>query len=425
MSTRQSFGARITTRARKVGWPVETRSDGSGGWLIHCPDGYKVQVHVTPSDVNAEQTIMRALNTHGFEDAEKEFNRLSETKRQARLDKVQEDNQRRLDLAQQQADALARASGQTRVPDEILLGPYPMPKTFERVLVGPDLAGKLLILNTANRPIRKAEVEKWKDIIERGVFLYTHQGIAVDSNGVLQDGQHRLTAILQTEIAVEMQISIGMAPANFNAVDNGLKRTFGDVAARLGLHSSSRVGSAARLLIIYNEYPSRQFNDKVSNAEVGNFLTSPYYETDLTIGAVLVSAVNEGQEHWRNYRINSNAVAACTYKLWELVGREDPKVVEFLGGLRSGVNLGDEDVRLALRRLISNPSQGHKRSAHYHLGVMVKAWNKFALNQPVKVLSLSKNEDTPKIIVPGVSDKPKRVPRQRVSDPFDVQVPQE
>jgi hypothetical protein len=56
---------------------------------------------------------------------------------------------------------------------------------------------------------------------------------------------------------------------------------------------------------------------------------------------------------------------------------------------------------------------------------MAKAWNKFIQDQPVKVLSLSKAEDIPKIFVPGVSDRPKRVPRQRIASPFEVPVSQE
>lgn len=413
MASRQSFGAKIVTRARKVGWRVDTRADGS--WLIFCPDGFQVQVHQTPSDVNAEHTIKRDLDAHGFEEAEKEFNRLSEENRQKRLDAAREENQRRLDAAQREADALARATGQIRVPEDVLLNPFPMPKTFEHVLVGPELAGKLLFLNTANRPIRKTEVDLWKDIIERGKWRYTHQGIAIDSSGVLQDGQHRLTAILQTEVPVEMQISIGMPPENFNAIDNGLRRSFGDVAAHLGL-GSSRVGSTARLLIIYNEYPTRMFSNKVSNAEVGSFLSSRSYDDAHSIGELVYAACNEGQLHWQAYRVNSNAASTVIFKLWELVGRDDPMVQEFLGGLRSGVGYVDTDPRLAFRRLIANPHNNSKRSATNHLGLMVKAWNKFAQGLPVKVLGLSKNEDLPKVYVPGVSDQKRpSIPRQRTA----------
>src|SRR4051812_47387152 len=103
MATRRDFGRRIVDRARRMAWRVESHKDG--GWVIHCPDGSRVQIHLTPSDVNAENNIMQALEKHGWNEAEAEFNRLTDENRQARLQAAQEENQRRLDRAQQQADA--------------------------------------------------------------------------------------------------------------------------------------------------------------------------------------------------------------------------------------------------------------------------------------------------------------------------------
>lgn len=408
MSTRQTFGRAIVARARRIGWQVDNLS--SGGWVITCSDNFRVQVHTTPSDVNAEQTILRELNKHGFSRAEEEFNRLSDEKKQERLAEAHEENQRRLDAAQKQADALAHAAhGRTRVPEEVLLNPYPVPKTFERVLVTPELAQRLLDLNTANRPIRGQEVDLWTEVIERGAWHYTHQGIAIDCKGVLQDGQHRLSAIVHSGIPVEMQISIGMPSENFHAIDNGLRRTFGDVASHLGYSNNNRVGSVARLLIIYNEYPLRPFSSKVSNAEVAEFLQAQFFGTHLTIGEVVHEAVNEGHAHWQKYRVNSNALATATFKLWETLGQDDAQVMEFLTGLRTGAGLSDKDARLALRRVVDSPTSKSPRTATHHLGLVIKAWNKFVQGKDVQVLVYrSKVEDMPKIFIPGVTSKNKR-----------------
>lgn len=400
-ATRRAFGQKLAQRARDIGWNVTSHKDG--GWKIQAPDGHVVQVHLTPSDVNADDHVMGELLRHGWKAAEEEYNRLSEDKRAERLKAVHEANIKRLDLAQQQADALAKAAGQSRVPEIVLLSPSPFPKTFERVLVTPDLAEKLLSLNTGNRPIRRGDVELWKGVIERGEFRYTHQGVAVDSNGVLQDGQHRLTGVFESGIPVDMQVSIGMPPENFNAIDNGLRRNFRDVAHKLGLGSPAKVGSAARLLIILEEYPRRSFSDKVSNTEVANFLSSPYNEEGVpTVGDAVQLAVNEAQMQWVAYRVNSSAAAVLAYQLWQNLGREDPLVTEFLEGLKRGSDLSAEDARLALRRTILSPTSKHNRSAFHHLGLLTKAWGKFARNDSVKVLSFrSKVEDLPKLYLPG------------------------
>lgn len=400
MATRRDFGRKLAERARKMAWPVTNHKDG--GWIIQCPDGFKVQIHLTPSDVNADDHIMQELNRHGWADAEAEFSRLSEENRQQRLLEAQEENRRRLDNAQQHADALARAAGQTRVPEIVLLTPAPFPKTFERVLVTPELAGKILDLNTTNRPIRRPEVELWRNVIERGEFRYTHQGVAIDDTGVLQDGQHRLTAVHEAGIPVEMQISVGMPKENFNAIDNGLRRTFGDIASHLGLANFNRVGTVARLLLIFDEYPRRPFNDKVSNAEVATYLQQNYLDEGISIGQAIHLATNESQMHWHAYRINGNGAAVGIYKLWQLFGRNDALVLDFLEGLKSGIDLGATDPRLALRRVMSSPTNGVIRSAQNHLGFFIKAWNKHAKGESTKILSFRpKQEDIPRIYVPG------------------------
>lgn len=405
MSTRSTFGRTVVARARRIGWRIDDLP--SGGWVITCPDKHRVQIHTTPSDVNAEATIIRDLNKHGFAEAEEEFNRLSEDKRVERLQAAKEENQRRLDAAQKQADALAQAAtGQNRVPEEFILNPCALPKTFERVLVTPELAAKLLNLNTANRPIRTAEVDLWKEVIERGAWHYTHQGIAIDSDGVLQDGQHRLSAVVKSGVSVTLQISVGMPPENFNAIDNGLRRTFGDVAFKFGFLNPSKVGSVARMLLIYNEYPMRQFSSKVNNAEVAEFLSRSFKGSELMVGEKVHLAVNEAQTHWQYYRINTTAFATVVFKLWELLGEDDLKVNEFLEGLRSGANLSDEDSRLALRRVVQSPTNKSPRTATNHLALTVKAFNRFVQDKPTKVLAYrSKVEDMPKIFVPGNGKK--------------------
>ena len=54
--------------------------------------------------------------------------------------------------------------------------------------ITPDKAEQMLAANTANRPVSKSTVRAFAEAMRRGDWLVTHQGIAVDSNGVLVDG---------------------------------------------------------------------------------------------------------------------------------------------------------------------------------------------------------------------------------------------
>lgn len=395
MATRRHFANEIANRARKIGWVVNAKDYG---YEVRCPDGFKVQIHMTPSDMNHTKTVMRELNNHGFEEAEQNFALLSEAERQARIKQANRKAQEELELAQRNADLLARAAGQQRVSEEVLLTPTPMPKTFERVLITPELASKILQKNSKNRKLRMSEAAGWGKIIRGGLWRYTHQGVAIDSDGVLQDGQHRLTGIVLADIACEMQVSIGMPPENFNAIDTGLKRNFGDVVTTLGIKGGSRVGSIARILIVYDEIPERLWTSKVYNTEVSQYVTQPF-DDKRSYGEVMHEAGSLAQFHWKSYRINATSVGAGIFLLWRHVGADNPKVVDFLDGLRTGANLTVNDPRRLLMRYTLNPTR--LRSSWLHLALFLKAWNKFAVDDfGLRLLTFRKDEEMPKVYVP-------------------------
>lgn len=66
---------------------------------------------------------------------------------------------------------------------------------FETVAMTPAMAERFLARNEGNRLIRRYKVEAIADAIRRGEWETTHQGIAIDPDGRLIDGQHRLSAI--------------------------------------------------------------------------------------------------------------------------------------------------------------------------------------------------------------------------------------
>lgn len=65
----------------------------------------------------------------------------------------------------------------------------------ELTTVTPKLAREWLKRNTNNRALRPSHMESLRVAFARGEFVTSHQGICFDSDGVLLDGQHRLSAI--------------------------------------------------------------------------------------------------------------------------------------------------------------------------------------------------------------------------------------
>jgi hypothetical protein len=60
---------------------------------------------------------------------------------------------------------------------------------MEALQVTPVMAAQWLERNVDNRRIRKHKVRQWSIVIRQGRWKLTHQGIALDENGHLLDGQ--------------------------------------------------------------------------------------------------------------------------------------------------------------------------------------------------------------------------------------------
>lgn len=112
--------------------------------------------------------------------------------------------------------------------------------------ITPAIAQELLEHNTANRLVRASHVKWLVSIIRDGKWKVTHQGIAVDENGVLLDGQHRLMAIALSGQAVECMVTSGLDHSAKDAVDTHQRRTMNDIVM---LHSDPQVNKAVCRII--------------------------------------------------------------------------------------------------------------------------------------------------------------------------------
>ena len=96
-------------------------------------------------------------------------------------------------------------------------------------LVTPQQALQMLQHNAGNRPLRKRFVDQYVDDILRGKWKLSHQGVAFSKEGRLLDGQHRLTAIVESGVSVQMVIARNVDEASFLVMDRGKTRALRDI----------------------------------------------------------------------------------------------------------------------------------------------------------------------------------------------------
>jgi hypothetical protein len=100
--------------------------------------------------------------------------------------------------------------------------------------ITPAIAKHLLTYNIGNRQMRRSNVQYWKSALIGNAVTLTHQGIAIAGDLLnplrLIDGQHRLTAIVETGISMDVVVCQNTPEGAFMNLDNGMPRSLGDRA---------------------------------------------------------------------------------------------------------------------------------------------------------------------------------------------------
>ena len=94
---------------------------------------------------------------------------------------------------------------------------------FEQVLVTPSLAERYLKRNSVNRNISQSVVDRYARDMRNGRWEQNGDVIRFDASGSLRDGQHRLTAIVQSGETIKLNVVRGIDASGH--IDSGYKRT--------------------------------------------------------------------------------------------------------------------------------------------------------------------------------------------------------
>jgi hypothetical protein len=202
-----------------------------------------------------------------------------------------------------------------------------------------QLVDSLLEMNTNNRAVKKTVVECYKQDIADGRWYLTNQGIGVDINGALLDGQHRLIAIKESGYPpVPLLIVSGLQVEAQSAIDQHAKRSVRDIW-RLVLDMEVSGKAPAICTIIY----------KVNNGWNGGKISAQRLKDVLDEYVDQIQFVLEAMG-------NSKVLAAPYLAAFAVAAKEFPErwadIVAFIHRVASGENLNKKMPEFHLRNLI-------------------------------------------------------------------------
>jgi hypothetical protein len=139
--------------------------------------------------------------------------------------------------------------------------------TGEVIAIDPAFAKELLDTMVDNRNVRQKAVDGMARAMAKGDFPFCADPIRINSRGELDDGEHRLRAVIQSDTTQNMLVVMGLDPAARVKYDSGTGRRAAD-QVRMGLRipNANQVSAAAALLIKWeaDDLVSRQIKPTVS-----------------------------------------------------------------------------------------------------------------------------------------------------------------
>lgn len=231
------------------------------------------------------------------------------------------------------------------------------------------------------RALTSRRVTTYASAMTRGQWRVTHQAIAIDPDGVLIDGQHRLSAVVIARKVVPMSVAFDVPRDTFDVFDTGNARTAASTLHIAGIPDANAFAASARNVLVYREIDGTR---RMPSADVrGMFTTSDVLAfAESEEGAVLRSNIRPAATiaiALARYGMRSWLAAALT--LIDLSEPAPDTREEFVRKLETGEMLAAGAPILSLRRWLTS-EHGYARTqsqtrAMVGIGATVKAWNAF------------------------------------------------
>jgi hypothetical protein len=123
----------------------------------------------------------------------------------------------------------------------------------ETVLLTPQLAELLLKRNPDNRAIRDVKVANYAADIKAGRWELNGESIKISKDGLLNDGQHRCRAVIDTGTSIRTKIDFGLDRETRKTLDQGAVRLTGDYFAMDGVPNAHQVAAVTSLVWQYEQ----------------------------------------------------------------------------------------------------------------------------------------------------------------------------
>lgn len=206
--------------------------------------------------------------------------------------------------------------------------------------IGPKAAEQLMKLsNTKNRPKQTHHAQKLGAALSSDGYELTGDTIKFSKKGVLLDGQHRLDGCIKSKASITSHVVFGLDDDVFDVLDQGKKRTPGDILALCGVPEATMVAGAIAWVLRFQAGLDIKSDGSGSLTQRGEI--TPRKIRELALGKMknIIDYVKDAKLVNTAYKHPPTMIAGLLY----LIGKRDPALArdfahEWVHGAKIGRN---------------------------------------------------------------------------------------
>lgn len=241
--------------------------------------------------------------------------------------------------------------------------------------------------NHGNRKLRPSRVEQYARDMVTDRWRFTGDAIRFNGDDTLIDGQHRLAAVVEAGVTVQMLVIRGLEDEAKTHIDTGAKRSFSDVLHYEGFSKNrAGLGAAIRWCLMYESGYVTQIRLYAQGS--GTFQpTNSELLAWLYDNPGIIESVDRTIARKANFRAVLTILGVIDFYAHQAGRGED--ALYFREALENGAGLEEGNAILAVRNFLTysqirNARLHDTKSSH---AVTVKGWNTWLAGDSVKHLS--------------------------------------
>lgn len=264
------------------------------------------------------------------------------------------------------------------------------------LVITPDIAREWLAKNSRNRQVSMAAVSRLKYAMENGLWHFDGSPIRRDAEGNLLDGQHRLTAVLDSGKSILFHVIDGIDASTQATMDTGRKRSLADA-----FHMNGEKQPRAQAAIVqsaYRWYIAGSRSSVLFGGMGQNGAGIVQMDELISFQDMFRSEFEFAAEYADRIRrilpVPSRVIGLLA---WLIVQCDREQAEWFLERLHDGAGLEKGSPILALRNVYII-HKGETTSAEYLrlFSLGLRAWNLFRANKSIVKLTLPQEVPEPR-----------------------------